>query len=231
MKVVSVGVILAAAMGFSAAAQAEKVTPAHVYQSVETLNGQLVKLLDADFEAPVETDFHAGLTQRRPRHVLQKAREALDKVQMLRRINGLPTRDVEPMPVRQITPGDVIGVTRQLVSELADLRPLYGLEDAAAEAEMPAKKTPTDVYGNLRRSSALLDQLGIPQTVPNDVYRVALTIIGDIEKIRRARGLGDVVVAKRSSKGKTPMDAYDQGFLLLETLRDLSERHEISKEK
>lgn len=217
------GLPMLLAVGLATPAFAEPITPSHVYQSVDKANAELALLHKAN-QSNAKADKKApALTERRPRHVLQKAREVLMKVQALRLINGLPEKTVPPFPVREVLPADVKNVVDRIVADVADLRPVFGVTETAPPSPLPSGKTPTDVYGHLVAAGLQVDGLGIPKSVPNAVYRVALTIISDIEKVRAARGITDPVAMTTGASGKKPKDVFENGVQLLTQIQALTE--------
>ncbi len=208
--------------GYPREGGAAAITPDDVYRITGTINGELELLHESNDSMPIVDINASELTPRRPRHVMQKAREVLLKVQLLRRINGLAESELPPMPLREVRPADVKVVVDLIRRDLAALRSIFGVTEVPFSAPKPTGKTPTDVYGDLVRAGEQLDALGIPRIVPNDVYRVALTIIGDLEKVRAARGLIEPIPARRGSKDKQPSDVYEKAFELLRALGTLT---------
>ena len=188
------GRLLAVFLGFLAvcsfhpAANGE-VDPADVYQVVERVNAELATLLGVASIAESGTDAAAPpLTARQPRHVVQKAREVLLKVQALRALNGLPENPVPPFPTAEATPADSKRMVDAVYRDIRELRTKVNLNGAAPTPPRRPGQTPTDVYAALQRASDTLDHLGVPRTMPNDVFRVAVMIVKDLETIAAARG-------------------------------------------
>ena len=167
-------------------AHAEKITPSHVYQLVDSVDKKLDLFHDADFSQ--SPDVTIKLAPRKPRHVLQKAQEAYIKVQKLRVLNSLSENPVKPIPVRAVVPADVKESVQRISDDLEALHKIYGINNIP-EAPLPQGKKPTDVYKHLVRVSTSLDHLGLPAVVPNDVYRVAETLVLDLQKIVQHKGL------------------------------------------
>jgi len=69
--------------------------------------------------------------------------------------------------------------------------------------------------------------LGVPETTPNGAYRVTLTIISDIEKVRTAKGVKVAVADPTAAKGK-PKDAYEEAYKLLGKVKALIEKDSYS---
>ncbi|WP_138919575.1 hypothetical protein [Oceanicola sp. S124] len=203
-------------------ALAQQVTPSHVYQVAEEIWLDLERMHLANFShagtAPRET------APRRPRHVLQKAREVHRKLQVLRFVNGLDVQQLPPPAVKEVTPGDVLEVLQHLRAGLDGLHGAYGLEDPLEEVALPAGKTPTDVYNRLVQIDASLDALGLPPVVPNDVYRLAETLRGELLLLS-----GNPATSQPDPRDmmalvqRTPADAYAEAKALLADLRSLGE--------
>lgn len=215
---VSAVMLLAAAPG-----AAQGVSPSHVYQVCADINAQIeVYHIANDTSAPADPD-QPAMTERTPRHVLQKSREILLKAQALRLLRGMPEELLPAMPVREITPADVkVQVDAVLVS-LRGLAPAFGNPPPPAPTPAVEGKTPADNVVLLNQASLALDGLGLPALMPNDVYRLAVTIVADLEAVRAARGVTTPIVDIDKVAGKKPVDIYLQSFALLSDLKDLVE--------
>lgn len=212
-----IALLMMLAVGF--ATQAQTVTSSHVYQTVDEISNQLAIFHQVNGSQPERDRNAPALTQRRPRHVYQKARETFEMVQTLRQINGLPTTPTPPAPLAAVTPADVRGLVNRILAEVKGLRAVFGVAGAPAPAALKPGKTPTDVYANLVAVDLQIDGLGIPRIVPNDVYRIALAIIGDLEKIRAARGIDDPIAVQTGASGKKPEAVFEAGLELLAALQ------------
>ncbi|CAK0748589.1 conserved hypothetical protein [Gammaproteobacteria bacterium] len=200
-------------------AGADEITPSHTFQAADNINAELAAIHEANSSQPVTDEGAPVLTQRYPRHVFQKAREVLIKTELLRSLNGLSENSVPVFPVTEITPANVKKMLDTVYQDLIELRPVFKVTKTIAPAPLIPGKVPTDVYGNLQKASNSLDGLGIPKTVPNDVYRLGLMIIDDLEKIRTARGKTDPITAPSGATGKKPLDTYNRTFDILEALK------------
>lgn len=207
------------AVAFAGTPAVAQITPSHVYQVVDTINAELAAMHQANASQPRFDDSAPVLTPRRPRHVVQKAREVLLKVQMLRVLNGLPENPVPDYPTRELTPSDSKLMVDAILRDLRDLRAKFNVAGEPAPAALQSDRTPTDVYANLQKASDQLDGLGIPKTVPNDVYRLAIMIVDDLEKIRTVRGKTTPIPVPADVPGKKPLDTYSRVFEILESLK------------
>jgi hypothetical protein len=197
-----------------------EVTPSGVYQVVETINGELSALLAASggYSGPVVD--RPLPTRRQPRHVLQKAREVMLKVQVLRAENGLPETQLPPFPTTEATPADSKLMVTAILRDVLDLRSKFNVTTPVLPAPEVAGKTPTDVYAGLQRASDTLDALGVPRTMPNDVCRLAVMINEELEGILVARKRTQpAFIAAPGTGSKTPEDVYAQAYTVLDRLR------------
>lgn len=208
-------------LGAAAPAQAEAITPSHVYQVVESMQAELALLLDANFSA-TEIPAEQSVPGRRPRHVIQEARHVFEQVQMLKRINGLPTVEAEPAPVREITPADVKASVDLALAEIRTLRAPFALDSEAEAAVLRDGMTPTDVHAALGVVATLVQRLDLPAIVPNDVYRVALAIKADTAQIHAKLGAPAPQPIPRGIEGRKPPQVYARAFDLLERLEGLA---------
>ena len=212
-------ILLALSVSQPSQAIAQDITPSHVFQVIQNINAELAAMHEANASQPLVDQNAPALTPRAPRHVVQKAREVLLKVEVLRTLNGLPERPVPPFPVAEITPSHVKVLVDQALTDLLDLRAKFNVTKPISAVPLVMGKTPTDNYIDLQKASESLDGLGIPKIVPNDVYRLALVMVDDLEKIRAARGKTDTVEAPTGATGKKPLDTYNQAFAVLEQLK------------
>lgn len=221
------GAILALA-AIPADAQQAQITPSHVVQAADNVAGELQLLLDANFSDPA-MPAPRTFTNKRPRHVIQKARAILLKVQLLEQINGLPVKDSAPIEVREIRPADVIGWVEQVLAAVRELRGPYRITATPALAPLGEKLTPNDAYQRLVQVEEMVDRLDLPATVPNDVFRLAMSLVEDARLLARAVGmdLGDELGVEwklPDPKRNRPVDVYVATYTLLEQLKALSEK-------
>ncbi len=207
--------------------QAQSAKPADVLLSVESVKAELNQLYKASLSTPPALK-SITLPAKRPRHVYQKAREVFLKIQILRRLNGLQANNLPTTPTQEVTPGDVRNLVDSSRRGLKEIIPLYWVNDSIQEPLKKNSATPTDVYRGLHEVSQLLDGLNIPPVVPNDVYRVALLIQSDMQKLYAARtGKSfDTSGFQTNTSGKTPKDVYEAEYAFLEALKQFSETAE-----
>jgi len=204
----------------------EKITPNHVYQVTEDILNQLERMHDANLTKPDFSTARLEIPQRLPRHVIQQALAVRDKIQTLKRINSMEVEEIAAPPVREVEPADVINVVQKILSELTGFDDAYGLSPFKASAKLPSDKTPTDVYLNLLKAERMIVQLGIPDTVPNEVFNKASLIVQELEFIRIAQGKTEPIDPPSASIGKKPADAYSLAFYALKGLKGLAKKPE-----
>jgi len=174
-------------------AHAQKITPSHVYQSVEQLILELQLIHEADKSEAILGDYVTK--NRKPRHVLQKSREVYLRVQELREMNGLPKNTVPPFPVTEIKPADVKDLVDKSLMDVIALRDEYFVDSETPKTHLKNGKAPTDVY------------------------QVAIAMISDINLVLTKRGKPTNMVINKSATGKKPADVYQQVQVLLEKLQ------------
>ncbi|MQQ09310.1 hypothetical protein GFB49_12655 [Epibacterium sp. SM1979] len=204
----------------SGMAWAEKATPNNVFQVTEQIVQELQALNAENFSKSRQLTVPKDPTK--PRHVLFLIRDQWRKVQLLRYMNGLDTHSLPPETVHAVTPSEVKTQADRLLIEVQELRSAYGLSPSEIKVALPKGKTPTDVYGSLLRISAELDALGVPSTVPNDVYRVAASVVENLEVLAQQADVAVNRDAVPKSKGRTPADAYSAGLDLIEAMNGLA---------
>ena len=151
---------------------------------------------------------------------MQKAREVLLKVQTLRTLNGLPENPVPPFPMAEATPADSKRMVDAIYRDIRELRTKFNLSGAVPVAPRRPDKSPTDVYAALQHASDTLDRLGVPRTMPNDVFRVAVMIVKDMETIVAARGRPLPAFSPAAPCAPcVPADSYAKTYEVLEHLK------------
>ncbi|MFT7561285.1 MAG: hypothetical protein ACI93R_003211 [Flavobacteriales bacterium] len=200
-----------------------EISPSHVYKMVNNIANELTLIHEVNESEVTYSPFE--INDRRPRHVIQKAREIYSKVQKLREINDLTVNSIPDFPTSEIKPAHVFEIISLILNDVKELSEPFGVEEDAAKASMPSNKTPNDVYLYLVKISDMIDSLDIPATVPNDVYQLAKTVINDIEIIREKLGVNGNVKLVTGSSGKTPADVYLESRDLLSSIKQLCNKN------
>ncbi len=207
-----------------------EVMPSDVYHVVDAINTQLSFMLATSGGNPNSIVVRPLPAPRQPRHVVQKAREVMLKLQRLRTLNGLPETPLPLFSTTETTLGDSKKILDQILHDVLDLRHKF-IESESIEniinidnkvtnfVAFTKDKTPMDIYLNLQHTNDLLDALGLPKTMPNDVYRLAVMINHDLETILIARHRILPPTLGSPSRGKVPDDTYAQGYQVLDRLR------------
>ena len=226
MKSLFLSVLASLLLISSLPASAQSAKPADVLVVVDTVRHNIEQLYAASMKTP-PTPARLSLPPRRPRHVYRKATEVFQKVQMLRRLNGLRAQSLPRPPSGEITPGDVRTVVIAASSGMDELLAAYWTQ---ASNETPTRRenaTPTDVYQNLNQVSQLLDGLGLPSVVPNDVHAVARLVADDMEKIYQANtGEPYAGPAIEPASGKSPGNVYEEAYSFYNALKAYIESDE-----
>ena len=198
-----------------------KITPSHVYQSAEDTVLELKLLLDANLSDTGTPEPTFDVSNKRPRHVIQKAQDLLRKLNVLKRINGVATTPLPPIPVREITPGDVKGIVDAVLGEVRGLKPIFGVTAPDSRVALRDGLKPTDVYKVLVQADSLIQRLDIPAVVPNDVYQVGLAMLDDLRQISDTLKTPLLEQGAPAAKGKKPAAVYDHAQVVLERLKVL----------
>lgn len=194
-----------------------------VSKMVSLLNGELKLLNEANLTESEGTQGQAILSDRQPRHVMQKAREVFLQVQALREINGLSANNIPSFPAKEFGAVDVKSIVDQILSDTREMRDSYGAT-AEATPEGSGGDSWSDVYESLNEAGAALVALGVPAADANTVYRIAATVVSDLEKIRAAKGISAPVADVPVPSAKKPGDVYNLALELMAELKALSEK-------
>ncbi len=206
------------------AAGSEDANPSHVFQVSDNILIELSEMNKANKTKP--EDVYVDTTARKPRHVFQKAREVYQDVQKLRGSKGLTENALAPIPVKDVEPKDVKVLVDKMLTDLQELRPKFGYKKPAA-ATLPKNKKPSDVYANLERVKASIASLGVSEVAPNDVFRVAISVVKDLEEVAAKKGVAPIATIAPST-GKKPSDVYAASYDLLTQLKKMTEKNKIA---
>ncbi len=217
-------ILIGGSLFFAQFAKAQDITPNQVYQVTEDILSQLERMHQSNLTVANLDELNLEIPERLPRHVLQEALNVRFKIQILKRVNGMEISEIALPPVKDVAPQDVYKVVSAILEELIPFDKTYGLKTFKKSAPLPQDKTPTDVYINLLKAQAMITQLGIPKTVPNDVYRLAVAVSDELVKISKAVGKNAEVEAPSPSVGKGPQDAYTLAYYALKGLKSLAKK-------
>lgn len=201
LKSAIVSVVLVA--GVCSSAQAQTTTPNHVYQIVD----ETIQDLEVLVGAPIATTSQHDVATL-PRHVYFAMLGQWGPIQTLRFKNGLRTSPVPSGQVDPIIPADVYQIANQNLDNIRELFSVVEAEPDAADAPLPADKTPTDVYGHVMTMAAALRDLDVPETTPDDVFQIASTLATAINNLAWMKGLPADFSAPPVFTDKTPTDVY-----------------------
>ena len=192
-------------------------TPSDVLRHVEAMAQQVALFRFADGLDPELPQVPAERS-RMPRHVLQQARIVYQRIEMLRWLNGLETDPLAPVPPLEIQPADVLAVVEGARDALAELAPIYGVP---AVVNLPERRTPVgpeNVMAALQSLSEGMDDLGLPDIVPNDVFRIAHAMRVHADGLAQTRGV-EIPVMPDTVDETQPADVFEAGLVLLNELQ------------
>lgn len=155
------------------------VTPSHVFQATLDVLSEIEILRNemAVDDYPNQAELQDG---RAPVHAYAKTIEVLGKVARAQRKLGMIPVDPGQIPVKQITPADVMGSVQTILEEIRRTKSQLVIETPIDPAPFAGGKTPSLVYKNLGDASFLLDGLVGRSTTPSDVFGNVMHIHDDM---------------------------------------------------
>ncbi|MFQ5533404.1 MAG: hypothetical protein ACE5EM_01085 [Sphingomonadales bacterium] len=180
--------------------------------------GELKLLHQADLVSFDPASVRVPHDDRQIRHVMQRARKLMGRVQKLRFMNGLPRNRAAPIEAKIIGTEDLAAMIEAILREVRELRPIYRISNVKPPRDFAADGTLKDIMQGLALADAMVEALGVPAPVPNDVYRTALSINAALDRLLSARGLKPVEV-KATERNKVPTDVYARVHEFLELLK------------
>lgn len=217
------GSVVLLALSVTALASA-KATNADLFHMGEMIEQELLLILEANGTDPHVDETRVHVAERRPRHVIQKAREVLIKIEEVKGMHDMAEREVPEFPVREVHPDDINEFLENALEDVRSLRGAYGVAKPSAAATKPADKSATEIYEQLQVISLQLDGLGIPPVRDYTVYRIALSVVADLDHIWDAKGLTGKTHLAEHATGKTPAEVYVHALELLAEVKTLTEQ-------
>ena len=197
-----------------AAAQGEEgsesnVTPSHVFQATLNVLSEIEILRNemAADDYPSQAELQEG---RSPFHAYAKTIEVLRKVARFQRKLGMIPVDPGQIPVKNITPTDVLGSVQTVLEELRRIKGQLVIETEIEPAPFAGGKTPSLVYKNLGDGSFLLDGLVGRSITPNDVFGNVMHIHDDMGLIAAKLGVSLELDPPAVEGRKRPQDVAQQ---------------------
>lgn len=220
----------------------EATTSADVLRAVSDLTAEVRLLHDANFTAAPGKKVSRSQTLH-PRHVLQMTRTVQQKANTLAMLNGADIVAVGPMPTRKVKSADVMARIDAVAWVIDGMKPIFGVKAMIKPAPKREDATPNDVYSALHQLSQMIDGLGNPRTVPNDIYKIVDSIVFELEILARhylkPHQVGDQDITGHNGawnadlrperKTKTLRTIYNRTFALAEALdRLIASRPELA---
>ena len=170
-----------------------------------------------------------------PKHVFQKALDALEKLNLLRVRVGLGKLVQVSQPLRIVTPDEVYDLSVRLDAELEIVYRELNVSGTTFFTDEPTMDTRGDQisaanqlsvnYFNMWRISYLLDSiLGSIGFSPTDVYRKVQKIIAEIRQISRRLGRYRDRPLPPLESGQTPADVIGIAEKILEHIAHIRQR-------
>ncbi len=167
-----------------------------------------------------------------PKHVYQKAIEALEKTFKLRTQEGFFKSKIPTQPLRKITPSEVYEIVERLDSSITLLiQRNYDKSQKLYQHIIKKKryidKTPSDAYFNLSLISRSIDELTGTQYSPNETYVLALEIEKKIDTILGFFNIKIYFGDEKEFFNKNPKDVFEKTYTLFNTLKKVNKRANI----
>jgi len=161
---------------------------------------------------------------RYPRHVIQKALEILNKINLYRITLNYGPIFIPPYPTRDITPTDVFEMVKRLDAEVTpfinDLEFLNSLKLIKYKG-----KTPNDVYQLLWSISLAFDDLlGIHGFTPTDVFQLSQKLVNNVKFLREAQNIYSLVEKPKKIPNLYPNHALGKSYEFLKKVR-VAQKH------
>jgi len=172
-------------------------TPSDVYSYAMIIKQKVIYLRK---EAHITKPFPVVPVQHNkyPRHVIQKALEILNKINLYRISKGYGQIFIPPYPASEITPANVYEMVKRVDAEIT---PFIKNEKFLENLKLVkyTNKTPNDVYRLLWSISLAFDDLlGIHGYTPTDVYALSQKLVDTARFIRKTQNrYGNVPKPKR----------------------------------
>ncbi|MCG8426387.1 MAG: hypothetical protein MI754_03410 [Chromatiales bacterium] len=161
--------VIGSGLFLSFAAQAETITPSHVYQASQQLIND-IKLIREHSNVTTSAKVPGLQTHKLPLHAYTKSLEVRAKVGRLQKKHNLPAITAAEIPLKKLTPGDVLESIEVLLAETDKIKQALNINQLAPSVPFEPGKTSSNVYENLWAASYLLDDLVGPIN-PNLVFR------------------------------------------------------------
>ena len=159
-----------------------------------------------------------------PRHVLQKALEILNKINLYRITLNYGPIFIPPYPTRDITPTDVYEFVKRLDAEVT---PLIDNEKYLSSLKLVKfkGKTPNDVYRLLWSISLAFDDLlGVNGYTPTDVYTLAQKLLENVKFLRETQNSYTLPKQPKKIPNLYPNHALYKSYDFLKKVR-IAQKH------
>ena len=224
-KNLMITILLGAFVSISSIGAATANSPAEVYTAASMISGELALMHEANGTKPKLEKNPPAMTERQPRHVLQKAREIFEGVQQLRHNNDLPTHDLPAFPTSEPMEADVYRFLEKTLADIRELRTKFAVTTKPTTGAASGKSM-ADTYEQLNIAAAQLESLGVAKVTGVEVLRVTNVIIKEVDAIRAKRGLSDEIPAQSGAAGMKPKDVYANALTLLSKVQEVAANHQ-----
>ncbi len=184
-----------------------EVTPSAVYTRTELIKTNLQLFAEAK-GINYEHVKKKHITNRQSRHVMQKSREILQRLDRFKQSIGLKKVTYPTFPVRRVDPSNVMVLVSLLSNEVIEMGKHYLTVPIVKTAVHYSGKQPSDVYMNLDVISQYLDILGAKPHTPSDAYQIAHTAVRETQLICETLSINCQKGMPAIQMDKIPQDVY-----------------------
>ena len=204
----AIAVLFFCALGVSAGAAEEEVTPAHVFQAVSQVAADLELIRDVMGKPVLEAPPWI-VDDAEPRHVLYQVQALHRKAARLAAQLDVETVPLPPVPTGEIVPANVLAFVRSSYAQLNLVRGELGIVYSSDLPPFSATQQPRDVLREVVQASRQLNLMLDQPILPADVYDLlalaAAYVAGALTHDEAAPIYG---VLPPFEGGKVPGDVY-----------------------
>lgn len=214
LRMMAVSILLSGAT----LSEVKAATTTDVFREVNGIISEVMLLHEANFTTATGQIIRSE--GRLPRHVMQMARTVLKKANLLALINGGSTEPMPWMPTWEITPTDVMYVVEPTAKVIRSLKPIFNITETVEPKIKDGTRASDDVYTSLHFLSQLIDELGIPRSVPNDTFQIADEITQQLTTLAQHYEI-PTRTPNTGHQGKKTHDVYRRVFELSDAIDQL----------
>ena len=194
-----------------------------LHRSVEDLIAE-IRLIRQElgiYDYPPDAEFQGART---PVHVYAKTMEVLFKIARVQHRFGVPAAQLSPIPFKVIDSLDVRDNVNLMIREVAKIKSQMEIDREIEPMPLVAGTSADLLYKRLGDASFLLDGLRGQPLLPDDVYRNATRVLGEIELIAERLDVPLESEIPETGSARRPVDVLRQVQTTIGKLLDLQDK-------